>query len=79
MTTFYLYFVCLVKFLLMTVFYSFKKLEDLTNVLQLKTCSFFFSQFIPLNKKVKSNKIITLNLVNIHFTCRSSDKVIKNK
>ena len=40
MTTFYLYFVCLVKFLLMTMFYSFKKLKDLTNALLLKTCSF---------------------------------------
>ena len=78
MTTFYLYFVCLVKFLLMIAFYSFKKLKDLTNVLLLKTCS-FLSKFMHFNKKVKSNKIITFKLVNIHFTCRSSDKVIKNK
>ena len=50
MKTFYLCFVCLVKFLLMTVFYSFKKLKDLTNVLLLKTCS-FLTKFIHLNKK----------------------------
>ena len=35
MTTFYLYFICLVKVLFVTVFYSFEKMKGWTNVLLL--------------------------------------------